>query len=286
MTNRQKALNELSEELMEFRTYTNNWRLKSNFLKYTTTSSDESIATVQATAPAKTKNFSFAVDQVARSETYFSATYISGTSATLLRNLGGSSNGVSHEGSLTLTVDGTTYDPISYTKSNTLSEVITQIKAISPDITIDTVNSAEGLKLFISGADASIDISIADTGDFLQVLGMTRSYESGYFANGLATNSLADFNGAGTGISANGQLTIQYNGSDIVFDYETTQTLDELLAEISADPTLAGKVDAYYGTNATGDALALYIQARNPKIRWLYPTSPEPAPKGCSKCCI
>jgi len=265
MTNRQKALNELSEELTEFRTFTNNWRLESSFLQYQTTSSNESIATIQATAPAKGKNFSFAVDQVARNETYFSAAYISGTSATQLRNLGGSANGVSNEGALTLTVDGTTYDPISYTQSNTLAEVITQIKAISPDITIDTVNSAEGLKLFISGADASIDISIADTGDFLQVLGMTRSYESGYFANGLATNSLADFNGAGTGISANGRLTIQYNGSDSVFDYETTQTLDELLAEISADPTLAGKVDAYYGTNATGDALALYIQARNPE---------------------
>ncbi|MDD8053253.1 MAG: flagellar cap protein FliD N-terminal domain-containing protein, partial [Thermotogota bacterium] len=225
MTNRQKALNELSEELTEFRTFTNNWRLESNFLQYQTTSSNESIATIQATAPAKTKNFSFAVDQVARNETYFSADYVSGTSATQLQNLGGYANGVSHEGALTLTIDGTSYDPITYTQSNTLSEVIAQIKAISPDITVDTVNSAEGLKLFISGADASIDISLADTGDFLQVLGMTPSYESGYFANGLATNTLADFNGAGTGLTANGQLTIMYNGSDVLIDYETTQTL-------------------------------------------------------------
>ena len=37
MTNRQKALNELSEELTEFRTFTNNWRLESNFLQYQTT---------------------------------------------------------------------------------------------------------------------------------------------------------------------------------------------------------------------------------------------------------
>jgi len=280
MTNRQKALNELSEELTEFRTYTNNWRLESSFLKYNTTSSDESIATIQATAPAKTKNFSFTVDQVARSETYFSASYISGTSATQLKNLGGYANGVSNEGALTLTIDGTAYDPISYNRSNTLSEVIAQIKAISPDITIDTVNSAEGLKLFVSGADASVDFSITDTGDFLQVMGMTQSYESGYFANGLATNPLGDFNGAGTGITANGQLTIQYNGSDILFDYETTQTLDELLAEIGADPTLAGKVDVYYGTNATGDALALYIQARNPEDTLALSDAPGAGSKG------
>ncbi len=280
MTNRQKALNELSEELTEFRTFTNNWRLESNFLQYQTTSSNESIATIQATAPAKTKNFSFAVDQVARNETYFSADYVSGTSATQLQNLGGYANGVSHEGALTLTIDGTSYDPITYTQSNTLSEVIAQIKAISPDITVDTVNSAEGLKLFISGADASIDISLADTGDFLQVLGMTPSYESGYFANGLATNTLADFNGAGTGLTANGQLTIRYNGSDVLIDYETTQTLDELLLEINADPTLTGKVDAYYGTNATGDALALYIQARNPEDTLSFSDTPGIGSKG------
>lgn len=58
MTNRQKALNELSEELTEFRTFTNNWRLESSFLKYQTESTNESIATIQAAPPAKAKNFS------------------------------------------------------------------------------------------------------------------------------------------------------------------------------------------------------------------------------------
>jgi len=263
MTNRQKALNELSEELTEFRTFTNNWRLESSFLKYQTESTNESIATIQAAPPAKAKNFSFVVDQVARNETYFSAAYVSGNSSTQLQNLGGYHNGVSLEGALTLTVNGKTYDPISYHPSNTLSEVIAQIRADIPEVQVDTVNSAEGVKLFISGADASVDFSITDSGDFLQVMGMTTSYESGFFANGKATNTLANFDGPGTGITANGQLTIRYNGSDIHFDYETTQTLADLLNEINTDPTLAGKVDVYYATNNTGDALALYIQARN-----------------------
>ncbi len=256
LTNRQTALGYVSDRLAEFRAFLNDWKLESNFIQSNATSSNETIVQVEATGSAQDRSFDVKVDQVATNQTYYSSAFVSGSTSSKLSNLGGYENGVSVSGNLTITVDGTTYDPIYYYEGNTLQEILANIEALDDKLQIDTVSSSEGIKVFIGGSDSSVEVSIQDNMDdplginFLQALKMTDTASSTETITGAtSTNTLANLFGTGDGLSGDGTLTI--NGISV--DYYTTDTLADVINRINADPDLEDEVYAYTLENDDGD---------------------------------
>jgi len=262
LTNRQTALNFLSDRLNEFRDFTNNWKLQSNFFKIDTTSSDENVARATASGAVQDSNFEFKVNSLAVDESFYSSEFVTGTTSTKLQHLGGYNNGVSENGELTITVNGEVYDPIQYYKGTTLQQLIDNVRSLDSNLNVYTVNSSEGIKLFVSGKDASVDIQISDSADLLESLKMTETFYSGAFVYGEHSDTLDNL-----GVTSNGTLRFNVDGSDYDFSYDTaTSTPASIISAINTDSILQDKIHAYYGTNgsSTDPAFKLFIVAKDP----------------------
>jgi flagellar capping protein FliD len=265
LTNRQKALRVVSDRLNTFRSFLNDWKLQSNFFHNTATSSNEDVLTVSTSGPVSDTSFNVTVNNLSKNQAYFSSTAVSAENNTKLENLGGTGNGISGSGTLSLTVNGKSYD-VDYYRGNTLEEITDQIESLDDNLHVYAVSSNNGLKVFFSGVDASVNLQMSDSGTLLESLNMTESLKSGGFVLGDPEGKMEDM-----GINT-GQLTINVDGTDYVLDYDATNDdfnswIDAIYDDPSYEPLL-DKVSIYYGSNGqTGDdeAMKLFINAKNPE---------------------
>jgi len=264
LTNRQTALQNVSDRLDEFRTFVNDWKLQSNFFHNDATSSDEDILTVSTSGSVRDTTFEVTVDSMAKNQTYFSTSSVSAKTTTRLENLGGTGNGIAGPGTLSINVNGTSYE-VDYYEGNTLEEITEQIESLDDNLQVYAVSSSDGLKLFFSGTDASVNLQMSDSGTLLESLNMTESHKSGGFVLGDPEADMDTF-----GINS-GQLTVSVDGTDYTLDYDAGDDFDSWITDLYADSsydTLFEKVSIYYGSNGqTGDdeAIKLFINSKNPE---------------------
>ena len=265
LTNRQTALQNVSDRLDEFRTFVNDWKLQSNFFHNDATSSDESILTVTTSGSIRDTTFDVTVDSLAKNQSYFSTSAVTAETTTRLENLGGTGNGIAGPGTLSINVNGTSYE-VDYYEGNTLEEITDQIESLDDNLQVYAVNSSDGLKLFFSGVDAGVNLQMSDSGTLLESLNMTESHKSGGFVLGDPEATMDTF-----GINT-GQLTVNVDGTDYTLDYDAaTDDFDSWITDLYADSsydTLFEKVSIYYGSNGqTGDdeAMKLFINSKNPE---------------------
>ena len=162
LTNRQTALQNVSDRLDEFRTFVNDWKLQSNFFHNDATSSDEDILTVTTSGSIRDTTFDVTVDNLAKNQSYFSTSSISAETTTRLENLGGTGNGIAGAGTLSINVNGTAYE-VDYYEGNTLEEITEQIESLDDNLQVYAVSSSDGLKLFFSGTDAGVNLQRSDS---------------------------------------------------------------------------------------------------------------------------
>lgn len=265
LTNRQTALQNVSDRLDTFRTFVNDWKLQSNFFHNDATSSNEDVLTVTTSGSVRDTTFDVTVDNLAKNQSYFSTASVSAKTTTRLENLGGTGNGIAGAGTLSINVNGTAYE-VDYYEGNTLEEITEQIESLDDKLQVYAVNSSDGLKLFFSGTDAGVNLQISDSGTLLESLNMTESHKSGGFVLGDPEAKMQTF-----GIN-DGQLTVTVDGTDYTLDYNAaTNDFDSWITGLYADSnydTLFEKVSIYYGSNGqTGDdeALKLFINSKNPE---------------------
>lgn len=268
LTNRQTALQNVSDRLDEFRTFVNDWKLQSNFFHNDATSSDEDILTVTTSGSIRDTTFDVTVDNLAKNQSYFSTSSVSAETTTRLENLGGTGNGIAGAGTLSINVNGTAYE-VDYYEGNTLEEITEQIEGLDDNLQVYAVNSSDGLKLFFSGTDAGVNLQMSDSGTLLESLNMTESHKSGGFVLGDPEATMDTF---GISDTAGGQLTINVDGTDYAIDYDpTSDDFDSWITNIYGDSTydtMLEKVSIYYGSNGqTGDdeAMKLFINSKNPE---------------------
>jgi flagellar hook-associated protein 2 len=265
LTNRQTALQLVGDKLDDFRAFVNDWKLQSNFFHNDATSSDENVLTVSTSGSIQDTTFNVTIDNLSKSQSYYSTSSVSAESTTKLENLGGTGNGITGSGTLSVNVNGQSYS-VDYYKGNTLEEITEQIENLDDNLQVYAVNSSDGMKIFFSGVDASVNLQISDSGTLLESLNMTESFKSGGFVLGDPTATMDEM-----GINS-GQLTVSIDGTDYTLDYDAaTDDFDQWITDIYADPTneaLLEKVSIYYGSNGqTGDnqAFKFFINAKNPE---------------------
>ncbi len=268
LTNRQTALRNVSDRLSQFRTFVNDWKLQSNFYNSNSTSSDESVLTVDTHGSVQDTTFDVTVDQLAKNQSYYSTSSVNTETTTKLENIGGYGNGIAGEGTLNVNVNGNSYS-VDYYEGNTLQEITDQIESLDDNLQVYAVQSSDGMKIHFSGVDASVNLQVSDTGTLLETLNMTESYKSGGFVLGDPTATMDNF---GISDGGNGELTINVDGTDHTLSYNpATDDFDSWISDIYADAgneTLLEKVSIYYGTNGqTGDdqAMKLFINSKNPE---------------------
>ncbi len=267
LTNRQTALQNVSDRLDEFRTFANDWKLQSNFFHNDATSSDESILTVSTSGSVRDTTFDVTVDSLAKNQSYFSTSSVSAETTTRLENLGGTGNGIAGAGTLSINVNGTGYE-VDYYEGNTLEEITEQIESLDDNLQVHAVSSEDGLKLFFSGTDAGVNLQMSDSGTLLESLNMTESHKSGGFVLGDPDATMDTF---GITDTAGGKLTITVDGTDYVINYDSSDNFNSWISDIYDDPeleTMLEKVSIYYGSNGqTGDdeAMKLFINSKNPE---------------------
>src|SRR6056297_963137 len=267
LTNRQTALQNVSDRLDEFRTFVNDWKLQSNFFHNDATSSDEDILTVSTSGSVKDTTFDVTVDSLAKNQSYFSTSAVTAETTTRLENLGGTGNGIAGPGTLSINVNGTSYE-VDYYEGNTLEEITDQIESLDDNLQVYAVNSSDGLKLFFSGTDAGVNLQMSDSGTLLESLNMTESHKSGGFVLGDPDATMDTF---GISDTVGGQLTINVDGTDYVIDYNPSDDFDTWITDIYGDSTydtMLEKLSIYYGSNGqTGndEAMKLFINSKNPE---------------------
>src|SRR6056297_300649 len=178
LTNRQTALRNVSDRLSQFRTFVNDWKLQSNFYNSNSTSSDESVLTVDTHGSVQDTTFDVTVDQLAKNQSYYSTSSVNTETTTKLENIGGYGNGIAGEGTLNVNVNGNSYS-VDYYEGNTLQEITDQIESLDDNLQVYAVQSSDGMKIHFSGVDASVNLQVSDTGTLLETLNMTESYKSG-----------------------------------------------------------------------------------------------------------
>ncbi|HPJ88716.1 MAG TPA: flagellar filament capping protein FliD [Thermotogota bacterium] len=265
LTNRQTALQLVADKLDAFRSFVNEWKLQSNFFHNNATSSDENVLTVSTSGSIRDTSFNVTVDNLSKSQAYYSTSSVSAENTTKLENLGGTGNGISGSGTLSINVNGESYS-VDYYEGNTLEEITDQIESLDDNLQVYAVNSSDGLKIFFSGVDAGVNLQISDSGTLLESLNMTESFKSSGFVLGDPEAAMEEM-----GIDS-GQLKITVDGTEYTVDYDAaTDDFDQWIDDIYSDPAYEGlleKVSIYYGSNGqTGDseAMKLFINAKNPE---------------------
>ncbi len=224
LTNRQKALQLISEKMQEFRTFTNRWKLQSQFFQPTITSTREHSISGTGTGYVPNISFQAKATQLAQSET-LSSSQFNGTSSTRLSVLGATTNGT-----LTIKVDGQEYT-INYNPEDTLQQLASRIQG-QAGLRAFVTTSTAGSRFHIAAPDASVDIQgIKDTGAFLTRMGLLTDYAS----KTLVTRSTAQLQDMGI---SSGILNIQYfdvSANTLVtanVEYLQTDTLTQLVEKI------------------------------------------------------
>lgn len=228
LTNRQKALQQLSEKMQEFRTFVNRWKLQSNFFKPTVSSTQQNAISGTATGYVPNISFQAQATQLAQSETVSSREF-TGNASTRLQNIGATT-----PGTLTIKVDGQSFN-INYNPEDTLQQLASRIQG-QAGLRAFVTSSVSGSRFHIAAPDASVDIqSLQDTGAFLTRMGLLSDYTSQTLVTGSSTR-LQDL-----GITS-GTLDIEF------FDLSTEALVEESVVYQETD-TLAQLVD---NINAVG----------------------------------
>jgi len=224
LTNRQKALQLVTEKMQEFRTFTTRWKLQSQFFQPTITSTREHVISGTGTGYVPNISFQAQATQLAQSET-LSSRQFNGASSTRLSTLGATSSGT-----LTIKVDGQEHN-INYNPEDTLQQLASRIQG-QAGLRAFVTSSTAGSRFHIAAPDASVDIQgIKDTGAFLTRMGLLTDYAS----KTLVTESSAQLQDLGV---SSGTLNIQYfdvsTGNLVTtnVDYLQTDTLTQLADKI------------------------------------------------------
>lgn len=184
-----------------------------------TVSTTGSAATVTATSGVKEQTFSLDVTNLAQSHVMQSGSYLSRTSVAATSN-----------GTLNISIDGSSYD-IDYTGGSTLEEIaqaITDTAGSKVDASILQVGT-DDFRLVLASKETGTtqQITLSDSGGLGSSFVQPQQHvlQSGTFA--AATDTIAAAPGDA------GDITLSINGTDYLFAYDDTTTLQQLVDNIN-----------------------------------------------------
>ncbi len=252
LSNRQQAFQRLDEKLSDFRTYVNDWRLQGNFIKVDATSSDEDAVSVDTRGYAADLNFQVSVDNLAQNEVFHSTDFVEDANYyTTLGSLGVASG----EHTLILKSDGEDDIEITYRDTDTISDLVSKINS-EEDFTAYTVKSSEGLKLFISGSDASKDISFQDDDGVLSLFNFGADLSDGQIS------------------AEQAQVTLSINGVSSTVTSDTNKFTDIIpgidLTVKKEDPANPITINTQKDVDATFNHIKEFKDKYNEIMEYLY----------------
>jgi len=252
LTNRQKAFQRLDEKLSDFRNFINDWRLQSNFLKIDATSSDEDAVSVDTRGYAPDLNFQVKVNNLAQNEVFHSQDFLADTDQnTLLSELGVAEG----DHTLILKSDGEDDISIAYNSTDTIAELLSKINS-EDDFNAYAVNSAEGLKVFISGSDASKNISFQDDDGVLSLLDFNANLDDGQIS------------------AEQAEVTLTVNGVDSTVKSDTNK-FEDIIPGIDLDvkvedPAKTVTINTQKDVEATVEHIREFKEKYNEIMDYLY----------------